>query len=139
MVTRVLVPMDDSTLSREALEYALETHPDAEITVLHVTGEPSPMMGEAMSIMLEEDSEQAAREQAEGVFDTARDIAARHDAEVGTAVAWGNPAKQILDRADGFDTVVIGGHDSSLVDRLLVGNIAEKVSRKSSVPVTVVR
>jgi nucleotide-binding universal stress UspA family protein len=42
MISRILVPMDDSEMAQRALEYALENHPDAEITVLHVVGEPSP-------------------------------------------------------------------------------------------------
>ncbi len=43
MISRILVPMDGSEMSERALEYALEVHPNTEITVLHVVGEPSPM------------------------------------------------------------------------------------------------
>lgn len=131
--------MDDSEMATRALEYALETHPDADITVLHVVGEPSSMMGEAVALALEDDIEQAAEERATEVFDRARDIAHSHGIEISTDVAWGSPAKVIVNRADSFDTVVIGSHGGSIADRLLVGNVAQTVFRRSPVPVTIVR
>lgn len=45
----------------------------------------------------------------------------------------------IINRAEGFDTVVIGSHGGSLANRLFVGSVAENVVRRSPVPVTVVR
>jgi nucleotide-binding universal stress UspA family protein len=139
MISRILVPMDDSEMAERALAYALENHPDAEVTVLHVAGEPSSMMGSAMGLALADDIEAAAQEQAESVFDSARDIAAAHDVEVNTAVQLGDPTRAILNRAGEFDAVVVGSHGGSLADRLFVGNVAQKVFRRSPVPVTVVR
>ncbi|UWG48618.1 Nucleotide-binding protein, UspA family [Halanaeroarchaeum sp. HSR-CO] len=139
MSLRVLVPMDDSKLAERALRYALETLPDAEITVLHVVGGPSPMMGEATRVALEDDAERGGDEAAEKLLETARDIAAEYDVEIQTRVATGHPARQIVDIAEDFDTVVIGSHGSSVVERLFVGNVTETVFRRCPVPVTVVR
>ena len=99
MVDRVLVPMDGSEMSVRALEYALDVHDDAEITVLYVAGEPSPMMGQALRLALETDVQRAAEELAEEVFEAARERAAAHGVEIETEVALGNPARQIVDRA----------------------------------------
>jgi nucleotide-binding universal stress UspA family protein len=41
--------------------------------------------------------------------------------------------------AESYDAMVMGTHGGSLSDRLLVGNVAERVFRNSPVPVTVVR
>ena len=139
MTERILVPMDDSEMAERALEYTLETHPDAAITVLHVVGEPSPMMGAATGLALEDDLEAAAEEHAKELFDRAREHAAEHDVEIATEVQLGDPARTILNRAGDFDAVVIGSHGGSLADRLVVGNVAQKVFRRSPVPVTVVR
>ncbi|MEF8852339.1 MAG: universal stress protein [Haloarculaceae archaeon] len=139
MISRILVPMDDSEMAERALAYALENHPDAEVTVLHVAGEPSSMMGSAMGLALADDVEAAAQEQAESVFDRAREIAADHDGEVDTEVQLGDPTRAILNRADEFDAVVLGSHGGTLADRLFVGDVAQKVFRRSPVPVTVVR
>lgn len=68
MISRVLVPVDGSEMATRALEYALEVHPDADVTVLYVVGEPSPMMGKALNVVLEEDTEQAAEDLAADVF-----------------------------------------------------------------------
>jgi nucleotide-binding universal stress UspA family protein len=140
MISRVLVPMDGSEMSEHALEYAIEAHPNAAITVLHVVGEPSPMWGRATSIALADDLEEAAEEHAGSVFDRAREIAAdAGGAELDTEVALGHPVRAILNRADDYDTVVVGSHGGTVAERLFVGNVAEKVFRRSPVPVTVVR
>lgn len=139
MISRVLVPMDDSEMAERALRYALKVHPNAEITVLHVVGEPSSMMGRATEIALADDPQTAAQEHASEVFDRAREIAAESDSEIETVVRVGHPARAVLNMTTDFDTVVIGSHGGSLADRLLVGNIAEKIVRRSAAPVTVVR
>jgi nucleotide-binding universal stress UspA family protein len=138
MVSRILVPVDDSDMAAGALRYALETFPDATITVLHVSGGPSPMMGEATEIALSDDPDSVADEYAEEALDRARDIAAEYDADIQTEVQVGHPAQTILDRAGDFDAVVIGSHSGGLMERLFVGNVAEKVVSESPVPVTVV-
>ncbi|MDT3436030.1 universal stress protein [Haloarcula sp. 1CSR25-25] len=139
MLARILVPMDDSDMAQAAIEYALENHPDADITVLHVVGEPSPMWGKATGLALEDDVGKAATELAQPVFDRARELAAEHELDIDTEVRLGSPARAILNRAEDFDAVVIGSHGGSLTDRMLVGNIAQKVFRRSPVPVVVVR
>ncbi|WP_306054681.1 universal stress protein [Natronococcus wangiae] len=141
MVSRVLVPMDGSEMSERALEYALEVYPDAEVTVLHVVGEPSPLWAEATSLALADDLEAAAEEHAQSVFDRAREIADAADgnAQFDTDVQLGHPVRAILDRADDYGTVVIGSHGGDLVDFLYIGNVARKIVNRSPVPVVVVR
>lgn len=139
MSTRLLVPMDASEMAEQALVHALETYPDPSITVLHVVAVASPMMGKIVSVALEDDIEAIAEEQASEVFDRARDVAAEYDVTIDTAVGYGKPAREILDRAEDYDMVVLGSHGGSLMDRLLVGNVANDVVRRSPVPVTVVR
>ncbi|WP_254829969.1 universal stress protein [Haloglomus salinum] len=139
MLSRILVPMDDSEMAQRALEYALENHPDADIAVLHVVGEPSSMWGAATGLALEENVEEAAEARAETVFDRARELAADHDVEITTEVQLGDPTRAILNRVEDFDAVVIGSHGGSMADRLLVGNVAQKVFRRSPVPVIVAR
>lgn len=131
--------MDGSEVAEKALEYALEVFPDASVTVLTVVGEPSAMFGEATAIALSENPEESMTEYAEPVAERAREIAADHDTAVGVEVGNGHPARVILGVAEEYDTVILGSHGGSLTDRLLVGNVAEKVVRRAPVPVTVVR
>ena len=139
MVARILVPVDDSEMAMRALRHALDTFPEAEVTVLHVSGGPSPMMGAATDLALSDDFADAAEERASDALDRARAVAAEYDAEVATEVRVGSPARIIVDAAEDFDAVVLGSHSGSLSERLFVGNVAEKVVRRSPVPVTVVR
>jgi nucleotide-binding universal stress UspA family protein len=139
MVERVLVAMDDSELSERALRFALDAHPDADVTVLHVVGEPSSMMGAATGIALADDSEERVRELSEDVFERAGEIATEYGVAVAVESEVGSPASRIVERAEEFDVVVIGTHSGSLTDRLLVGNVAKSVFQNAPVPVTVVR
>ena len=142
MLSRILVPMDDSGRAGHALEYALDNHPDAEITVVHVVGVPSMMMGDAVSLTLEEDISEAAAERAEPVFERAHEIADEREREIQTRVGIGHPARNVIDRAEDYDAVVLGSHGTDwdrATHRFLVGNVAETVSKRASVPVTIVR
>lgn len=139
MVSRVLVPMDGSEMAETALEYALDVHDHADVTVLYVAGEPSPMMWRALNVAVADDVEAVAEDLAAAVFETARAIAAERGVEVDTEVAVGSPAKVVVERAGDYDAVVLGSHGGSLQSRLFVGNVAETVTRRSPVPVTVVR
>ncbi len=141
MLSRILVPMDDSEHAGHALEYALDNHPEAEITVLHVVGVPSMMMGEAVGLALDDDIEEAAADRAEPVFERAHEIANEHNREIDTSIGIGHPARDILDRAEDYDTIVLGAHGedwSRATRRFLVGNITETVSKRAPIPVIVV-
>lgn len=138
MIERVLVPMDESETAERALRHALEAHPEAEIVVLHVVGEPSGMMGAAAGMALQDDAEQAAEDAADDLFSRAEEIAAEYDATVETEVGWGNAAKEIVRLAEGVDLLVIGAHTGGVAERLFVGNVARSIVQNSPVPVTVV-
>lgn len=142
MASRILVPMDDSEQAGQALEYALDNFPDTDVSVLHVVGVPSSMMGEATGLALADDLEEAAAERAEPVFERAREIATERDREIDTIVGIGHPARNIIDRAENYDTIVLGAHGADrgrLTRRFLVGNVADTVSKRAPVPVIIVR
>lgn len=63
------------------------------------------------------------------------------DVPVTTAVREGSPAGEIVDCAveEGCDIILMGTHGRSGVDRLLLGSVAERVVRRSSVPVLTIR
>lgn len=131
--------MDASETAEAALEYALIVHDDAHIAVLHVVGEPSPMLAVASSLALEDDFEAAARAHAEEIFASAEAIAREHGAAIDTITEIGHPARVIIEVAEEFDAIVMGTHGGSLLDRLIVGDVAKTVFRRSTVPVTTVR
>lgn len=141
MVQRVLVAIDDSGPATAALEYALTRFSDAEITAFHVLDIVDTTAIQHQ--LLPEDcahQRDAAERTAESVFTDARMAADAAGIELTTATAIGKPAHQILAYADenGIDTIIMGTHDRSGLDRLLLGSISDSVRQKSSIPVVTV-
>lgn len=142
MASRILVPMDDSDHAEQALEYAFDNFPEADVSVLHVVGVPSSMMGEATALLLADNVEEAAAERAEPVFERARTVADERDREIHTIVGMGHPGRNIINRAEDYDTIVLGAHGthwSRATRQFLVGNVAETVSKRAPIPVILVR
>ncbi|WP_247729460.1 universal stress protein [Halovivax limisalsi] len=144
MSDHVLVPFDDSERSSDALDFALEEHPDATITVLHVidpadfyaaTGMDGGAMANYDAIMDQQ------TERSESLLDEARDRAAEAGREIETDHVVGSVSRSIIDYVEDHDVdhVVIGSHGRTGARRILLGSVAETVTRRSPVPVTIVR
>ncbi|MBZ6497065.1 universal stress protein [Natrinema longum] len=134
-MTRILVPVDGSTGAEQALEEAFELFPDADIRVLHViqvTRIPSDP---------ETTPYEYAKEKGDGFLEDAETIAAEHDRDIETALTEGNAGRAIRKyiNAHDIDHVVMGSTGRSGVSRLLLGSVAETVTRRSPVSVTIVR
>lgn len=144
----VLVPVDGSPLSHEALRHALDTFPDASVTVFHVVDVYEPGYGTAADVdssyeplMGSEEWYERAEEVSERVLDEVRDVAADRDREVETEWEIGDPKRVVVDFAteEDVDHVVLGAHGRTDEQRPLYGSVAEIVARRSPVPVTLVR
>jgi nucleotide-binding universal stress UspA family protein len=112
------------------------------ILIAKIFGVPSMMMGQAVDLSLEDHISEAAAERAEPVFERAREIADERGREINTVVGVGHPARNILDRSEEYDTIVLGAHGedwSRATRRFLIGNITETVSKRAPVPVIIVR
>jgi len=138
---RILVPTDGSAATREAVEHAVDLAAEhgATIHALYVVnsasfaGLPMDSSWENVSAMLNEEGSTALEEVAA--------IAGEHGVAVERELADGNPAREIVRYAEDADCdlVVMGTHGRGGIDRLLLGSVAEKVVRSSSVPVLTVR
>ncbi|XVH32399.1 universal stress protein [Haloferacaceae archaeon DSL9] len=142
MPRRILVPMDGSSQSNEALSYALETFPDAELVVAHVLNPVDGMSAPDGIYAYAENALQGQQERAEGLFERAKDAAGPGQV-VETELLAGSPARAIVEYAEDedneIDGIVMGSHGRDGAARLLLGSVAETVVRRSPVPVTVVR
>jgi nucleotide-binding universal stress UspA family protein len=140
MVNHVLVPMDDSPLAERALDFVLDVHADAELTVLRVIDYVEESYG-AEILVGPETIRQRAADKAEELFDEVRERAADHGEEVRTVTEFGKPSRVIPEYAaeHDVDLIVMGCHGRSLLSRVLLGDVAQTVVREAPVPVTVVR
>jgi len=143
MTRKVLVPVDSSEQSTTAMEFAVEKYPDSTIVALHVI-DPSdfPSGGfEAGAITDFERFREEYREEGEAILDRNAEIASEAGVDVETAIETGRPAKTIVSYAveNAIDHIVIGSHGRTGASRILLGSVAENVTRRSPVPVTIVR
>ena len=138
----VLVPLDGSPLSEDALAHALETF-DCRVTVLNVVTLPDDPMSEGGVLEPDDARLTDAHERADTILKRASDRAAGAERTVETAVETGDPAETILAFVDDRDVdhVVMGGHGSGRggIARRLLGTVATTVVAEAAVTVTVVR
>ena len=139
MTRHLLVPMDDSEPARAALEHTVSVFPDDEVTVLHVVDDLETGYGGGRPPVTT-GGEKRADDDEPDFFEDARSIAAAHDRTVEATVITGTSADAILEyaREHDIDQIVMGSEGRSGVSRMLLGSVAEAVTRRSSVPVTIV-
>ncbi|WP_418284868.1 universal stress protein [Halorubrum sp. DTA46] len=141
MPGNVLVAFDGSPLSERALTYAIETFPDAAITSIYVINPLDSVIDvEAGGLPVAEGWYENAKEQARRIHTTAADLAAELDAKLDTVTEVGKPAGAILEYATDhdIDQIVMGSHGRSGIDRALLGSVAETVTRRARIPVTII-
>ena len=141
MPATVLVAFDGSPLSERALTYAIETFPDAHITSVYVINPADSVIDvEAGGLPVAEDWYENAKEEATRIHTTATDLAAERNGGLDTVTEVGKPARAILEYAadNDIDQIVMGSHGRSGIDRLLLGSVAERVTRRTRIPVTVI-
>jgi len=139
MYDTIVLPTDGSAGIERVVEHAgkLARVHDATIRALYVvdattfTGLPMETSWDGVRQVLESEGETAL----EGVERLAPD-----DVAVETATVEGTPSTEIVryTREQPVDVVVMGTHGRGGIDRLLLGSVAERVVRKSAVPVVTV-
>jgi nucleotide-binding universal stress UspA family protein len=137
MTSHVLVPFDGSALSKRALDHAL-AGTATRITVLTVV---DPLDAFYRSDATGETWYESAMATADARLERVREHAAGTDVELRTETVVGSPGREIVDfvTAHDVDLVVMGSHGRTGLSRVLLGSVAERVVRRSPVPVTVVR
>jgi nucleotide-binding universal stress UspA family protein len=136
MVEHVLVPVDGSPASKKAFEWALDEFDAPRVTVLHVV-HPSDTSRDVGEVV---DASKVLMSEAVEVLDGYDD--AREGVDVTRELTVGRDEGDAVLRyaeANDVDTVVMGSHGRTGVSRVVLGSVAEKVVRRSPVPVVVVR
>ena len=149
--------MGPNDASETALEYAFREHPDASVSMIHVTASSDPLglfgsrdpadyVVPACNRELEDDAiadpnafSRAQRKRAERAFDRAREVADVADRDIEQVIRSGEPVDEIVSHAaeEDVDHIVIGEHRPREL-RPLLHTVAEAVARNTDVPVTIV-
>ena len=138
----ILVPIDFSSYSEQALDYALELAHQLEATVHLVNAVGIPALG-APEIGLAYEASMIETVTAENRKALDKLAAAhRNGGVIGQAIVRNGDARDvILQTAEqvGADLIVMGTHGRRGLSRALLGSVAEMVVRTSPVPVLTVR
>ena len=141
MPDSVLVAFDGSPPSERALTYAVENFPNATITATYVINPIDSIVDvESGGLPVAEQWYDDAQERATAIQTTARTLAADHGVELKTVTGVGKPAREIVRYAaeHDIDQIVMGSHGRSGIGRAILGSVAEAVTRRARVPVTIV-
>jgi nucleotide-binding universal stress UspA family protein len=137
MYDRILLPTDGDPRTERAVEHALDLAGQygADLHVLSVVDDAA-LVSENAAVVAEA-LEQEGRNAVEDIAERAE---AAGVAATGT-VQHGRPHRTILDytESNDVDLVVMGTHGRQGLDRYLLGSVAERVVRLSTVPVLTVR
>ena len=142
-IKRILIPIDFSEHSKNALRYAIPFAKqfDAELLLVYVvepTIYPADLsFGQIGIPSLEPELRQRGKEELERLVE--KQIAGQVRAK--TTIRTGKPFIEIIETAkqEHIDLIIIATHGHTGVEHILFGSTAEKVVRKAPCPVLVVR
>ncbi len=140
----ILCPVDFSELSGLALRYAdaLAKCSGGKLSVVYANPFlPPPFFDMAQVAELELQFRQWHASAVSSLRTFVNNTLGARAAEVDCSVVEASPVDGILDGAakTGADLVVVGTHGRSGVNRLMMGSVAERILRESSLPVLTVR
>jgi nucleotide-binding universal stress UspA family protein len=134
---RMLIGYDGSPQSDKAVElaFSLAQCVDSTVLVFAVARPPEPATSVELEAVLDD-----AREHYQEGFRKILEKARAHDLDVKTDMAVGHPGEQIIHRAekDGIDLIILGRRGRSMISRMMLGSVSERVLRYAHCPVMVV-
>lgn len=144
MANHILVPVDDVEHSERVIEYVINTMNTPSITLLHVL---DPVSSVAFTDAEEFDMEayqriiEQQRESAEDMLAALETDLEAAGYDVNSVIKSGPAARRILEWVDEneVDHIVMASEGRTGVGRILLGSVAEMVTRRAPVPVTIVR
>lgn len=133
----MLVGYDGSPQSEKAVEvaFSLAECIDSTVLIFAVARPPEPPTSVELEAVLDD-----AREHYQEGFKTILEKARAHDLDVKTDMAVGHPGEQIIHRAevDKIDLIIVGRRGRSMISRMMLGSVSERVLRYAHCPVMVV-
>ena len=141
-IRTILVPVDFSETSRQALAYAVDLAFLLRARVHVMTAWEMPIVGFPDGVVVATaDVVSRVMDDAEKRLAALKSEHKEHNVEISTEVHQGDPRESILAVAKtiGADIIVLGTHGRTSVGRWLIGSVAESVVRTSPIPVLTVR
>jgi universal stress protein A len=140
-LTKILVPLDFSESSRQALRYAVAfaSHFQASLMLLHVV--EFNYVGSDFNLVETSQIESDLREGAEERLEEWLNQETSEAVPMQTSVKMGRPYHEIVEiaRSEEIDLILIATHGHSSLAHVLLGSTVERVVRYAPCPVLIVR
>ncbi|MGZ8259363.1 MAG: universal stress protein [Caldimonas sp.] len=137
----VLLPIDGSECSLQAVRYLISAHEDGQRPVVHLLNAQPSITGHVSQFVSRSDIDGYRNEQSEQALRAARGMldAAGVDYQVHTEV--GHAAERIVHSADALrcDHIVMATHGRGALAELLVGSTTLRVLHQTHLPVVLVK
>ena len=141
-IRTILCPIDFSEISAKALEYAvfLASYHHAELLILHVVEQLHEFEHYQILVLTPQELAEKMEKQAYEELNRLTEQI-KKTVKVETVVRQGKPFVEIIKEAKekDMDLIVMASHGRTGVSHMLMGSVAEKVVRKASCPVLIVR
>ena len=136
----VLIAYDGSDPAQKAVEHAVAEHPDEELVLLHVIESASGSLDATVNMIQKALKERQSEVEDDFVAEIT-ELLTDADVEYSTEITIGDPVHEIVEFAEENDIrkIIVGCHGRKGASRVFLGNVAERVVRRSPVTVTVVR
>jgi len=136
-VGRVLVPVDGSPYSLQAVQHAIDRFRAREIHLVHVR---TPFKQHVARFVARRDLETYHRDRAERALRAARELLERHQLPYAAHVELGDTAAMIdaVARRLGVERIIIGTARKNSLTRLIEDSVTNRVIEAADVPVEVV-
>lgn len=142
-MNKILVPCDFSEPAINAFRFALNVCSRSAGTIHLIRVIELPVLHDTLlmpTLSVEQDFMDELKEKSASGF---KKLTAKHNAgnvKVTSEIAFGHIIPSILENTGvEFDTIIMGSHGTSGLSELFIGSTAEKVIRRSTVPVIIVK
>jgi nucleotide-binding universal stress UspA family protein len=145
MFEKILYPTDFSDVSKKSMDFIqqLKGAGTKEVVVFHVIDERiiNRIQHHSEAGINAEELEKKMEEHAQEQISAVEGELKKSGFDVKTRIDKGVPFREILkaEQEEDISVVVIGSHGVSCIEEMFLGSCSEKVIRKSSKPVLVVR
>ena len=139
---RIIVPVDGSEVAKRAAKkaLALAQATDIKVVALHVINIPDlPSSYAYPGAIRYQEMRDFSQKEGQWYLDEIEQMGNQMGVTVSKKLVDGHPAEEIIKEAQKGDLIVMGSKGRTGLDRLLMGSIAENVTRHASCPVMIVK
>jgi nucleotide-binding universal stress UspA family protein len=140
-VKKILIPTDGSDYSMRAAEYGISIAKMLKTDVMVVYVMDTVALDQTSKSDERENMEKELKHDGQGYINYILSLAKKENVKAASLLAKGRPVEQIVNLAKGLnmDLIVMGTYGQRGAERILIGNVAERVIEYSSCPVLVVK